>query len=342
MRITDIKVHQPVGLLRLQTDTELEGWCLGVSPEVATHVQSSCREVLIGRDPLDRERHWQELVRLDRFRYLPHTVRGLVDVALWDLVGKAVELPVWRLLGGFRDRLPAYKSGGNLDQVAAFVDDAVQAREEGFFGYKDHCYRGPVVMAAVARQARAAVGTDFRLMHDAVQTYTYAEALRVGRVLEEEGYYWFEEPLRDYDLMGLKRLASALDVPIAATEYLPGTVYSTAQVLAQQAVDIVRASVPWRGGITDMVKIARLAESFGVQCEITSVGAMHGFVHAQVLAAIRNCTFFETWRVGSMGGEPLVRNPLEVRQGYVAVPTGPGLGVDLDWAEVERQTQSVT
>ncbi|MFA6108451.1 MAG: enolase C-terminal domain-like protein [Candidatus Latescibacterota bacterium] len=341
MQITDIKVHQPVGLLRLLTDTELEGWCLGVSAEVAGHIQSSCREVLVGRDPLDRERHWQELVHLDRFRYLPHTVRGFVDVALWDLAGKAVDLPVWRLLGGFRDRIPAYKSGGNLEDVTAFVRDAVQARDEGFSGYKDHCYRGPEVMGAVARQARAEVGPGFRLMHDAVQTYTYPEALRVGRVLEEQEYFWFEEPLRDYDLMGLKRLSDALDVPIAATEYLPGTIYSTAQVLAQQAVDIVRASVPWRGGITDMVKIARLAEAFGVNCEITSVGAMHGFVHAHVLAAIRNCTFFETWQLGSLGGEPLIRNPLEVRDGHVSVPCGPGLGVQLDWGQVERQTQSV-
>ena len=341
MRIKDIKIHQPVGLLRILTDDGIEGWCLGVGEQVAQQIQSTFRTVLIDEDPMDRERLWQEGVQADRFRYLPHTVRGFVDVALWDLLGKAVNLPVFRLIGGFRDRIPCYKSGGDLPNVEAYVKDAVQAREEGFFGYKDHCYRGPDTMIEVARAVREAVGPDFHLMHDSVQTYTYTEALRVGRVLDEEDYFWFEEPLRDYDLMGLKKLSDALDLPIAAAEYLPGTIYSTSQMLAQQTVDIVRASVPWRGGITDMLKIARLAEAFGVNCEITSVGTMYGFVHAHVIGAIRNCTFFEGWRTGSLGGEPVIKNPLVLEDGYLTVPQGPGLGAELDWDEIDKQTERV-
>ena len=341
MQITDVKIHQPIGLLRIITDADVEGWCLGVDQQVAHHIQSSCRDALIGQDPMERERLWQELVHRDRFHYLPHTVRGHVDVALWDLVGKITDLPVFRLIGGFRDRIPCYKSGGNLPDVEDFVKDAVQAKEEGFFGYKDHCYHGVDTMIQVARAVRQAVGPDFYLMHDSVQNYTYTDAIRVGRVLQEQDYFWFEEPLRDYDLMGLKKLSDALDLPIAAGEYLPGTIYSTSQLLAQQAVDIVRASVPWRGGITDMIKIARLAEAFGVNCEITSGGVMHGFVHAHVIGAIRNCTFFEGWRIGSQGGEPVIKNPLALEAGHLPVPQGPGLGVELDWDEVEKQTESV-
>ena len=109
-------------------------------------------------------------------------------------------------------------------------------------------------MIAVAPAVRAAVGPDFHLLHDAVQTYDYVDAIRVGRVLQEEDYFWFEEPLRDYDTMGLKQLSDALDLPIAATEYLPGSIYSTSQLIAQQAVDIVRASVPWRAwGMADVL-----------------------------------------------------------------------------------------
>lgn len=341
MKITDVKIHQPVGLLRILTDADVEGWCLGVSADIARQIQTHCREALVGSDPLDRERLWQALVHLDRFKYLPHTVRGHVDVALWDLAGKAADLPVYRLIGGFRDRLPVYKSGHDLPAVEVYAEDAARALEEGFFGYKDHCRLGVDGMRQVARAVRQAVGPDFHLMHDPVQRYMVTEALRVGRVLEEEDYFWFEEPLRDYDLMGLKKLSDALDVPIAAAEYLPGSLYSTSQMLAMQAVDIVRASVPWRGGITDMLKIARLAESFGVNCEITSVGLMHGFVHAHVIGAIRNCTFFEGWRTGSLGGEPFIQNPLEIGEGYVSVPQGPGLGVELDWGEIEKRTQEV-
>ncbi len=339
MKITDIVINQPIGLLRIQTDSELEGHCLGVDARVIPHILDSCKSELVGQDPLDRERMWQSLVQADRFKYLPHTARGFVDAALWDLVGKMTDMPVFRLLGGYRDRIPCYKSGGDLETVEEYVADAVKAKEEGFFGYKDHCYRGVGTMKRVAAAVREAVGPDFLLMHDAVQTYDYVDAIRVGRALQEADYYWFEEPLRDYDMMGLKQLSDALDLPIAASEYLPGTIYSTSQLVAQQAVDIVRASVPWRGGITDMIKIARLAEAFGVNCEITSVGAMNGFVHAHVIGAIRNCTFFEGWGLGSLGGEPLITNPITLKDGHINVPQRPGLGVELDWDEMEKVTE---
>ena len=341
MHITDIQIHQPCGLLRLRTDTELEGWCLGVDEDSAARIQKSCRDALIGSDPMERERLWNELVRLDRFAYLPHGVRGYLDVALWDLVSKSCDLPVYKMIGGFRDRIPAYKMGGNLPTVVDFVEAAVKAKEEGFFGYKDHCYHGPDTMMKVARQARRAVGPDFHLMHDSVQTYTYTQAIRVGRVLEEEDYFWFEEPLRDYDLMGLKKLSDALDIPIAAGEYSPGYAFSTSQMLARQAVDIVRASVPWRGGITDMLKIARLAESFGVNCEITSIGTGFGFVHAHVIGAVHNCTYFEATATGSLGGEPLIRNPLHISDGHLPVPQGAGVGWTLDWDQIEQQTTTI-
>lgn len=341
MKITDVVLHQPIGLLRIQTDGDAEGLCLGVDGQVASHIINGCKPDLVGQDPMDRERMWQSLVRADRFKYLPHTVRGYVDVALWDLVGKITGISVFRMLGGYRDRIPCYKSGGNLETVEEYVADALKAKEEGFFGYKDHCYRGVETMKQVAAAVREAVGPDFLLMHDAVQNYDYVDAIRVGRALQEADYYWFEEPLRDYDIMGLKQLSDALDMPIAASEYLPGTIYSTSQLIAQQAVDIVRASVPWRGGITDMIKIARLAEAFGVNCEITSVGVMNGFVHAHVIGAIRNCTFFEGWSLGSLGGEPYITNPRLIEEGHVNVPDGPGLGVEYDWGAVDNATAEV-
>ena len=280
-------------------------------------------------------------MHLNRFRYPPQPVRGYIDVALWDLAGKVTNLPVCRLIGGFRDRIPAYKSGGNLPETEAFVQDTVQAKTEGCWDYNDHCYHSVEGMIQIAQAVRAAVGPEFYLMHDAVQQYTYTEAIRVGRALEAQDYYWFEEPLKDFDLMGLKKLSDALDLQIAAAEYLPGTIYSMSQLLANQVVDIVRASVPWRGGITDMINIARLAESFGVNCEITSVGAMYGFVHAHVLGAIKNCAFFEGWKVGSQGGEPLIKNPLVLQDGYFPVSQGPGLGLDLEWTEIEKHTEHV-
>lgn len=331
MKVTDLKFHPAAGLLRILTDEDIEGWSFGVGADTARLIDATFRDNLVGQDPLDRERHWQQGLVHDRYKYLPHGVRGLVDVALWDLCGKAANLPVYRLAGGYRDRLPCYMSGHHHDTVQAYVDEALQAQAHGFAGYKDHCHLGVDGMAQVARACRAAVGDDFHLMHDAVAQYILIDALRLGRTLDEMKYYWFEEPLKDCDITGLKQLCDALDLPIAATEYLPGTIHATAPVLAQGAADIVRASVPWRGGITDMLKIARLAESFDVACEITSVGGSFGFVHAHVIGALRNCTFFEGWKPGSLGGEPYVTNPIHIVDGHVQVPQGPGLGLELDW-----------
>ena len=120
MKITDLIIHQPIGLLRILTDGDLEGHCLGVDAQVAHQIQTTCKSLLIDQDPMDREHLWQELVRADRFSYLPHTVRGYVDVALWDLVGKITDLPIFRLLGGYRDRVPCYKSGSNLESGAEY------------------------------------------------------------------------------------------------------------------------------------------------------------------------------------------------------------------------------
>ena len=152
MRITDVHIHQPCGLLRLRTDTELEGWCPGVDESSAGHILRSCRDTVVGADPMERERLWNELVRLDRFAYLPHSVWGFLDVALWDLAAKACGV------------------------------------------------RGD---AELARELRAVLGDDFILLHDPVESYTYDEAVRIGRV-QEHDYTWIEEPLQDYDLLGLQ------------------------------------------------------------------------------------------------------------------------------------------
>ena len=340
-KISAVNIHLPVGLVRIIADNGHEGWCIGVDEAEAWLIFRKFRDFLIGQDPLNLERMWQRFVLQDRIDLLSQNLRGQLDVALWDLAGKTVGLPVHQLIGGYRHRIPCYRSGNFLLKIDDYVQDAVQAKREGFFGYKDHCYLGADAMIEVAKQVRQAVGPDFHLMHDAVQVYNYPDALRVARELERQDFFWFEEPLREYDALGLKKLSDAVDVPIAAGEFLPGAVHSTAQLLARQAVDIVRASVPYRGGITDMIKIARLAEAFGIQCELTSLGTLHGFVHAHAIAAIKNTTYFEAWAVGSLGGNPAVRNHLMLEDGHVTVPQGPGLGLELDWEKIESQTETL-
>lgn len=340
IKITDIKIHQPVGLLRLIADTDLEGWCLGVDLGAAQQIQGLYRDLLVGESPVERERLWQAM----RERTAPDCPAppawAYVDVALWDLAGKSLGLPVFRVIGGFRDRVPAVKVGQPRDQVEAVVDEALQAQEEGFPAYKD-AYAGSVQgMVELARRVREAVGPDMYLAHDGRERYDQAQALRVGRALQEQDYHWFEDPLPGADTLGLQKLAAALDIPILGRPS-PPALRSASQMAALQAVDMLKAGVPLSGGITDGIKIARLAEAFGLHYELAPDGRMGGFVHAHLMGATANSYFFATGRAGSQGQETILRNPLQVDQGTLSVPKEPGLGLQLDWLEIERGTQRI-
>jgi len=195
----------------------------------------------------------------------------------------------------------------------------------------------------VAQAVREALGPDFTLMHDPVQTYTYPEAVRVGRALEDLGYKWLEEPLQEHDILAYKKLCDTLDLPIAAAEWVHGGPHAVATRLAMGAADIVRGDAVVSGGITGLVKVAHVAEGFGVQCEVHERGPVFCFAHAQVLAAIANCEFFELNGIDPLSPTetPLVKNPIQIEDGYLLVPEGPGLGVELDWDEIERRTLEV-
>ena len=331
--------------IRILTDAGIEGWCTGwygagPAEAFAEQLLEAYKVDLVGKDPLDREYIWQMLWCADRFKWVPRWRIGYLDVALWDIAGKYAKLPICKLLGGFRDRVPAYLSSPNFPNMEDFCRQALEVKEAGYKGYKLHSRLGPNMDIEVAKAVREAVGPDFILMHDPVQTYTFSEAVRVGRALEGLDYYWLEEPLQDYDIMGLKRLADALDIPVIGTEVTFGAPYTVAQFLAQGAVDAVRGDVVVSSGITGLMKVAHLAESFGANCEVHLRGPIFGFAHAHVLGAIRNCDFFEFNPPHPLEAA-LVRNPLALEDGHVAAPTGPGLGVELDWDELERRTVKV-
>ena len=155
---------------------------------------------------------------------LPHAV-GTVDIALWDIAGKAAGLPVHRLLGTCRDRIPAYFSTAHHQTAAEYADEAVYWREQGWRGYKLHPPRGPWLPPGqsppvgfdieACAAVRAAVGDDMTLMLDSSWSYSYPDALRVGQAIQDLGYFWYEDPLPDHDIHGYARLARHLQHPAA-------------------------------------------------------------------------------------------------------------------------------
>ncbi|MFC1916246.1 enolase C-terminal domain-like protein [Chloroflexota bacterium] len=321
-------------IVRVTTDDGIEGFAFG-NKAIAEPTVSSIKPEIIGKDPLDREWIWQRLwYRYDHGRSMAFPLEALsaVDIALWDLAGKYFGVPVYKLMGGYRDKIKIFASSWGKQSDQDYVDEAVACKAQGISGYKIHPYR---TMAEenikTCRAVREAVGSDMKLIFDAVGRYTRSEALRVGKELENLNFYFFEEPIPDHDIEGLIKLREKLNIPICALETAPMSLYSVPEYILRRAVDIIRPDA-WRdGGITPAKKIADLCDAFGMRAEVhpsiwfptCNLAILH------IACAIKNCEFYDMlwpeWRYG------LKEYPKLDDEGYIHVPQKPGLGIDIDW-----------
>jgi L-alanine-DL-glutamate epimerase-like enolase superfamily enzyme len=304
---------------------------------------ASLKPFVIGRDPLYREQHWHEWRMANRWwHHVPIYSYGPFDILCWLLSAQAAGQPLYRYLGGYRDRVPTYVSSLVLDDADAYGREAAAVQAAGLKGYKLHPPgRDFAEDLDCHRAAREATGPDFALMSDPVASLTPAEALRLGRALEVLGYLWLEEPFFDDDMAALKRLSDQLDLPVVAGEVLPGHPYSLAPFVANGTMDAVRADVSWTGGVTGTLKTAHLAEAFAMNCEIhTAIYHPLELVNLHVAAAVKNCTFFELLYPIDLFSFGLAE-PIRIERGEAILPEGPGLGIELDWGLIDRSTFAV-
>jgi L-alanine-DL-glutamate epimerase-like enolase superfamily enzyme len=243
-----------VVVISLTTDDGITGVSFGsggLDARTTARAFAQVQPFFLGRNPMAREQNAQEFRWFDRrWNHSPIYAYGPFDIACWDIAGQRAGLPVHELIGTAADRRAVYVSSMFLSTPAEYVAQAVEVKARGLRGYKVHPPSPAAVDVEVYTAVREAVGPDFPLMADPVATHSYEEALRVGRVLEQLGYLWFEEPFYDYDVHSYVRLRQKLDIPIAGTETIAGGSQLTAQFIASGAVDIVRTDPSWRGGIT--------------------------------------------------------------------------------------------
>jgi L-alanine-DL-glutamate epimerase-like enolase superfamily enzyme len=369
MRITDVKVllhdrvsprlavfgvqdgRLPMGILRIGTDAGVEGYNFlsypGPGPAaIAQQIVTFIKPLLLGADPLDIGVHWRRMAGLSHF--ISPIAMGTVDVALWDIAGKAAGMPIHRLLGTCRDRIPVYFSSGHHQAPEAYAEEAVYWGGQGWKGYKLHPPRAPWLTAPpkpvafdiqACAEVRSAVGAEMTLMLDPSWSYDYPQALQVGKAIQDLGYYWYEDPLPAQDIYGYQRLKQQLHIPILATEVTPGGLEGLPPWIIARATDFLRGDVVIKGGITGLMKIAHLAEAFNMNCEIhDGYNAMNNIACLQVMMAIDNCDWFEVLAFNRSGDHSLehlsygLTDPFEVdAEGNVHAPTGAGLGVEIDW-----------
>jgi L-alanine-DL-glutamate epimerase-like enolase superfamily enzyme len=334
-----------LGLVTLYTDQGLEGHAfLGSAMRSAEFDAKSLvhylKPLVVGQDPLDRERLWQSMWSKSRNTTL--RAIGAVDVALWDLGGKVAGLPIHRLLGSYRDRIPAYASSAVLPTPEAYAEEAAKFKAGGWRAYKIHPPTDPKVDIEVCRAVRRAVGDDYQVMLDSTWAYEYPDAVRVGKVAEELGFHWYEDPLADDDIHNYVKLKQQLSIPILATEYTPGGFTALAPWVVAGATDYLRGDPAVKGGITPLIKSAHLAEAFHMSFEVHHGGnSLNNVANLHVIMAIKNTELFEVLLPAGAQKYGLARDIEPDPQGLVYAPEGPGLGAAIDFDLIARRKTAI-
>ncbi len=305
------------------------------------------RRTLIGKSVLDLPALTSQYDPPKR-RLGQSSYASAIDACLWDILGKAVGLPIYRILGAYRHRVLAYASSQHHKTVEEFVREVRQCKADGFKAYKIH----PPSMAdggsdlrldmEVCKAVRQAAGDDFTLLMDPVGVYSREQAITIGRLLEKLGFVAFEDPIPTTDVEGLVQLTHALDIPVHIGEFIFSP-YNYAEYIRRGAMDVVRFITDNVGGITGGMKIARLAECFGMECAPHNWGETFDHaVHFHCELAMPNNVWFEMTVPQGVGDRPYIKDRIRIApDGYVDAPVKPGLGYEIDRAVLDRLTKSI-
>jgi len=340
-------------LVEIATDTGLVGWgeCFGPARPIAAVIEAFAG-YLVGAEALAIELIWQTLY--DKFR--DQGQKGLVisaisgvDIALWDIKGKHFDAPVHVLMGGpLRTEVEAYATGmyrrDEGDPLDYLVTEARGYVAEGFGGIKLKLGFDVAGDVAIAQAVRRAVGPDIKLMIDANHGYDVIDAIRLGRAVEDLDIRWFEEPVVPEDLAGYREIKAALSIPLAGGE-CEFTRYGFREILTTRAIDIIQPDTCAAGGLSECKKIADMANAFHVRYVPHVWGTGIGLAAALQLLAVLPHTppgwnpvepLLEFDRSEHPFRQAVLSAPLEHVRGRVTIPTGPGLGIDIDRAGIER------
>lgn len=323
--------HTGVGFAVIETDEGVTGMGLGSINAITIATIEHLKPLLIGEDPRDVERLWHTMwvPKLVGRRGMTTRAISAIDIGLWDIRAKLAGMPLYKLLGGFRDRVPTYIAGGYYEEGKGLDELAQEMADNVAMGAKAVKMKvgGVSIREDVerVRAARDAVGPDVKLMVDANCAYRYYEAIQLATRIERYDPFWFEEPVAPDDLEGHRKLAAATTIPIATgeNEY---TRYGFRDLINQGAVAILNPDAIILGGVTEFMKVAALAQAYDLDI------APHGpqEIHVHLVAALANGLILEFYRdtVDPMWGNVYQETLTLNDDGTVSPPDVPGIGLD--------------
>ena len=341
-------------IVEIATDDGHIGWgeCYGPA-RMTSAVVEAVAPWLIGEDALRTDYLWQMIyARLRDHGQKGVVIQGLsgIDIALWDLKGKHFGVPCYRLMGGpLRSEVKAYATGlyrrKSGDPAKYLAQEAASYVADGFSAVKLKVGFGVQQDAAMTHAVRDAIGDDIALMVDANHAYDAVAAIRLGRMIEQFDISWFEEPVPPEDGAGYRAVKSALAIPVAGGE-CEFTRLGFRDLLASRAIDIIQPDTCAAGGLTECKKIADMAEAFGVRYNPHVWGTGIAIAASlQLLAVLPSHTptslkalepMLEFDRTEHPIRQALLTQPIEHVRGIVRVPDGPGLGIEVDRAALQR------
>jgi len=335
-------------LVKLTTDSGLEGWGEAKAP-VAPQATKQIIDLLLagivlGADPNDVVVLWERMyagrrVRGHRAGFYLEAIAG-VDIALWDLIGRAAGKPVYQLLGGsfrnpvrvYASGLPAISANSTPEAFELLEQEARELKALGYTGLKMALGRGIRGDLRSVRTIRDALGDDFLIYTDAAGVYDRAQAMKLGYALQDLDCAWLEMPTAPEDVAGYGELARALTIPISLDSL--SSRYEVAEFIRAGGLDVVLPDVCRAGGITECRRIAETADSFGLAFapHISIGSAVHIAASAHLASAMPNTMTSEYWVGDNPIGSAILKSPLRFENGSLYTPQTPVLGIEIDEA----------
>lgn len=339
--------YRNFALIRISTDEGIDGWgetsvnfpYWSIQERLFT-INYGIKPLLIGEDPLDVKRLWGKVVSALLKQGLQWGAKGAiyqaisgVDMALWDILGKAFGLPIYRMLGGDAKPIRAYAVGLDPSDQAGHASNCVS---DGYTAVKVRIGFDEKSDLELVKETRRVIGDGVDLMVDANMAWERQQALKMAKALEGYSLYWLEEPIRCDDIEGLKWLSERIEIPLAAGENAFG-IFDAASLIRSGAIRFVMPDITRSGGITEVQRICNFAAAYNVEYSPHAYGtdvALAGTL--QLMASVPGGVIAPYDVSKCPAKQEILEEPIIVKKGYFQIPSKPGIGIAIDERGLEK------
>ena len=319
--------------IRMDTDSGLYGLIEMKRGDAVVDLVNRRFHEFIGENPLLTERMWNLVWEVDRVEEIHMRSLGMLDVLCWDVKSQHAKMPIYQMLGGNDRVVPAYASTVTWPTMDEYERYIKMSRDLGFTAFKLHAWGDVKRDIELSTNLRKWVGPDADLMFDGSAGWDYVEALEFGKAIQDLGFLWYEEPMREFHLGSYTKLCEKLDIPVLAAETSDGVHWNMATWIENRALDMTRVSSFYKGGFTGSMKIAHMSESFNMRAQVHGMG----YENAQLCAAISNNDYYEQLIMNEEQIRGLDKlGPLAIVDGNLTVSDEPGVGYAADFEILDR------